>query len=66
MTADQRQPALDQVRDLEAQFADTISRLYAVGNGLAEVRHTLESQAAAASAVSAPAPTSAPEATPAS
>ncbi|MBC7310085.1 MAG: DUF2339 domain-containing protein, partial [Tetrasphaera sp.] len=34
--------ALTQVRDLEARFATAMQELYAVGNGLAHVRFTLE------------------------
>lgn len=35
------QDPLDQIRDLESRFAAAMTQLYAVGNGLAEVRHTL-------------------------
>ena len=33
---------LDQIRDLEAQFASAMTQLYAVGNGLARVRQNLD------------------------
>ncbi|MGA8045109.1 MAG: DUF2339 domain-containing protein [Dermatophilaceae bacterium] len=38
---DTQQDALTQVRDLEARFATAMTELYAVGNGLAQVRSSL-------------------------
>jgi uncharacterized membrane protein len=35
------QDPLDQIRDLESRFAAAMTQLYAVGNGLADVRHSL-------------------------
>lgn len=32
----------DQIRDLESQFAEAMTRLYAVGNGLARLRQDLD------------------------
>lgn len=46
--------ALRQVQDLESRFATAMQELYAVGNGLAEVRHTLEQAPAPAAAPVAP------------
>lgn len=51
---------LQDVRRLEAEFADAMNRMYAVGNGLARMRASLET----ADAVAPPAPTTAPLAAP--
>lgn len=48
---------LEQVRELEARFASAMTQLYAVGNGLAEVRQNLGGVGAPAAAPAVPSPT---------
>jgi uncharacterized membrane protein len=59
---DSQQDPLTQIRDLEGRFATAMTELYAVGNGLAQVRSSLSAAAGSAGAVTAPAraPASAP------
>ena len=47
---------LDEVRRLEAEFAEAMSRLYTVGNGLARLRLTLQAPIPAGTPASPPAP----------
>lgn len=47
------QDPLDQIRDLESRFATAMTQLYAVGNGLAEVRQGLVLRSGASPALAA-------------